>query len=284
MEPILELKNVSKRYESFQLDHMTFQLPKGAIMGLIGENGAGKTTTIKSILNMIHFDGDVLVFGKDIRKNEKEIKEDIGVVLSDSSFPQEMTAIQIDQVLQDVYQHWDSGYFFSYCEQFQLSVKKKIKEYSRGMKMKIQIACALSHHPKLLILDEATSGLDPVVRDEILDVFLDFIQDEEHSVLLSSHITSDIEKVADYVTFIHQGKLLISEEKDILLQEYAILRATPEQLSALSNDDIAGYRKGSYSIDVLIKHRDQIKRRFPDAVIDSASLEDILLYSVKGVK
>lgn len=282
MDAILELKNVSKRYETFHLDHMTFQLPKGAIMGLIGENGAGKTTTIKAILNMIHYDGEISVFGKAVSTNEKQIKEDIGVVLSDSSFPQEMSATQIDQVLQDVYTHWDSGCFFAYCEQFQLPIKKKIKDFSRGMKMKIQIACALSHHPKLLILDEATSGLDPVVRDEILDVFLEFIQDEEHSVLLSSHITSDIEKVADYVTFIHQGKLLISKEKDVLLEDYAILRATPEQFDALRKEDMAGYRKGAYSIDVLIKHRNEIKRRFPEAVMDPASLEDILLYSVKG--
>lgn len=284
MDAILECKEVTKKYKTFMLDHITFTLPKGSIMGLIGENGAGKTTTIKAILHMINVSGSIKVFGKDMKNEERILKEQIGAVLSDSSFPQEMTPVQIDHVLHDIYQHWDSASFFTYCEKFHLPAKQKIKEYSRGMKMKVQIACALSHHPKLLILDEATSGLDPVVRDEILDVFLEFIQDEEHSILLSSHITSDIEKVADYVTFMHEGKILISDEKDRLLEHYAILRATPQQFASLAPSDIVGYRKSSFAIDVLINDRTAIHRRFPDAVIDAATLEDILLYSVKGAR
>lgn len=282
MEAILECKELTKQYKTFTLDHVSFSLPKGSIMGLIGENGAGKTTTIKTILNMIEYQGSVTVFGKDMRQQERVLKEDIGVVLSDSTFPQEMTPLNIDKVLNDIYAHWDSTCFFHYCQVFGLPIKQKIKEYSRGMKMKVQIACALSHHPKLLLLDEATSGLDPVVRDEILDVFLDFIQDEEHSVLLSSHITSDIEKAADYVTFMHKGKILLSGEKDELLAYYGILRATPEQFAALRKEDYAGYRKSTYSMDVLIKDRQAIHRRFPEAIIDPATLEDILVYHVKG--
>lgn len=282
MNAILECKDVTKTYETFTLDHISFTLPKGSIMGLIGENGAGKTTTIKAILDMIKYDGTVTVFDRKMKASPRTLKEEIGVVLSDSSFPQEMTPVQIDKVLNDIYSHWDSACFFRYCNQFSLPIHQKIKEYSRGMKMKVQIACALSHNAKLLILDEATSGLDPVVRDEILDVFLEFIQDEERSVLLSSHITSDIEKAADYVTFLHKGKILLSAEKDVLLENYALLRATPQQYAALSNNEIVGYRKSNFSIDVLVKDKASILRRFPEAVFDPATLEDILLYSVKG--
>lgn len=283
MTPILNIEHISKTYQSFTLDNVSITLPKGTIMGFIGENGAGKSTTIKAILDLIKVDqGTIEVFGKKVQDDANGIKENIGVVLADSMFPENMSVKQIDKVMQNVYKQWNSSSFISQCNAFCLPLNQRNKEFSKGMKMKLSIACALSHNPKLLILDEATSGLDPIVRDEILEVFLDFIQDEEHSVLISSHITSDIEKVADFVTFIHQGKIILSEEKDELLENYAILRATDEQFQALDNDDYISYRKAKYAMDILVKNRSDIKRRFPEAILDNATLEDIMLYTVKG--
>lgn len=283
MENILTLKNVTKKYCDFQLKNINLELPKGTIMGFIGENGAGKTTTIKAILNQIHLDqGEIKVFGNDMKTKEKQNKEWLGTVLSESMFPENMNMLQIDKVMHNIFQQWDSPLFFEYGKKFQLPKDKRIKELSKGMRMKLAIACALSHHPKLLLLDEATSGLDPIVRDEILEVFMDFIQDEEHSVLLSSHITSDIEKIADYVTFIHKGEILLCEPKDEMLESYAILHATPEIFASLHKEDFIGYRKSKFSLDVLVKQRDDIQRRFPNAIMDGASLEDIMLFTVKG--
>lgn len=283
MEPILKLQHVTKQYQDFVLSDINLEIPKGTIMGFIGENGAGKSTTIKAILNLISIDsGNIRIFDKDNIKYEKECKEDIGVVLSESMFPENMNMVKIDKVMNQIFKKWDSPLFFSYGNKFQLPNRKKIKEFSKGMKMKLAIACALSHHPKLLLLDEATSGLDPVIREEILDVFLDFIQDEEHSVFISSHITSDIEKIADYITFIHEGKILLSKAKDEMLDEYGILRATPEQFASLQKEDYISYRKSAYAIDVLVKNKEAMLRKMPAAVIDPANLEDILLYMVKG--
>lgn len=283
MENILEIKNMTKSYADFQLKDVSLRIPKGTIMGFIGENGAGKTTTIKAILRLIEIEnGSIEVFGKDMKEFEKENKEMIGVVLADSMFPEAMQAKQIDCVMKELYKQWDSPLFYNYLKRFALPTKKTIKQFSKGMKMKLAIAIALSHHPKLLILDEATSGLDPVVRDEMLDIFLEFIQDGEKSVLISSHITSDIEKAADYVTFIHKGNILLSEEKDILLDSYGILKATPAMLERLTPSDYVGIRKSTFQLEVLVKNKEVILRRFPDAVIDHATLEDIMLYTVKG--
>lgn len=285
MENILEISDICKAYDGFTLDHVSFALPKGAIMGFIGENGAGKSTTIKAILGLVHIDsGSIQVFGKDMQMYEKENKEAIGVVLSESMFPDMMTLQSINKVLSNIYEQWDTSVFYEYMQRFQLPDKKPIKSFSKGMKMKLSIACALSHHPRLLLLDEATVGLDPVVREEILDVFMDFIQDEEHSILLSSHITSDIEKVADYVTFIHKGKILLSAAKDELLESYGILRCDEQLLQQLSPSDYTSYRKTSFSCDVLVKDKDAIHRRFPNAIIDGATLEDIMVFTVKGVQ
>lgn len=283
MQNILCINHMKKKYEGFQIKDLSLRIPKGVIMGFIGENGAGKTTTIKAILNMIHIDqGTISVFGKDSIRQGKEIREEVGVVLSESSFPENMNPTQINSVLSSVFTNWDETRFYELLAQFQLPKNKRIKEYSRGMHMKLGIAMALAHHPKLLILDEATSGLDPIVRDEILDVFLEFIQDEEHSIFLSSHITSDIEKVADYVTFIHKGDIVLSEAKDEILESYGILKTTPERFAMLSKEDYVSYRKTSYSLEALIKHKEDVLRIMPDAVIDPASLEDIMLFTVKG--
>ena len=283
MDNILSIRHLKKTYPGFQIKDLSLDIPKGVIMGFIGENGAGKTTTIKAILDLIHLDsGSIQIFGKDSISCGKEIRQEIGVVLSESNFPEYMTPKQIDSVLSSIYHNWDKPLYNQLLQQFQLPKNKRIKEYSRGMHMKLGIAMALAHHPSLLILDEATSGLDPIVRDEILDVFLDFIQDEEHSIFLSSHITSDIEKVADYVTFLHKGTIVMSEQKDDLLECYGILKTTPEKFALLSANDYVSYRKSNYTLEALIRNKTDIQRILPDAVIDPASLEDIMLFTVKG--
>ena len=283
MEHILDIQNITKSYADFSLKNVSFTIPKGCIMGFVGENGAGKTTTIKAIMDMISLDsGKITVFGLDNKEYGKTIRQDIGAVLTESSFPTYMNARQCAKVLASLFDQWDQPLFESYLKRFDLPVHKQIKSLSKGMRMKLNIAMAISHHPKLLILDEATSGLDPIVREEILDLFLEFIQDEEHSILLSSHITSDIEKAADYITFIHEGKIILCEEKDILLEQYGILKTTPEIMMLLDQKDYVNYRKTAYSLEVLVQNKDMILQKVKDAVIDRATLEDIMLFTVKG--
>lgn len=284
MDNAIELKNVSKQYKDFALNDVSFTVPKGSIMGLIGENGAGKTTTIKLILNMIKKDaGSIRIFGADNIEHEREIKEQIGVVLDRLSFNDQLKLKEIAAIMRAIFsKSWDDQLFAEYVRNFKLPQDKKVKELSRGMGMKLSIAIALAHRPKLLILDEATSGLDPIVRSEILDVFLDFIQDEEHSILISSHITSDLEKVADYITFIHEGRVALSESKDKLLYEYGVLKCGEELFHALDQNDIAGYRKSSFGYEALVCDREKTTRKYEGAVIDSATLEDIMLFTVKG--
>ena len=217
MENNLEVKNLRKKYNGFELKDINLELPKGMIMGLIGENGAGKTTTIKSILNLIKIDkGEIKIFGLNIKENEKKIKEDIGVVLDDGFFSEYLNPADINKIMRKMYKNWDEKLYFKYLEDFKLPKNKISKEFSSGMKMKLKIAVALSHHPKLLILDEPTSGLDPVARSEILDIFQDFIQNEDNSIFVSSHITSDLEHIADYITFINEGKIVLSKTRDEL--------------------------------------------------------------------
>ncbi len=278
MENILEINNLSKEYGEFKLKNINLTLPKGSIMGLIGENGAGKSTTIKLILNLAkRKSGDIKIFGLDNIRNEKEIKEQLGVVLDESYFHDNLNSKDVSSIMSRVYKNWDSPVFDSYIEKFKLPEKKIIKEYSRGMKMKLSIAVALSHHPKLLILDEATSGLDPMVRNEILDVLLDFIQDEEHSILVSSHITSDLEKIADYITFIHQGEIVFSEEKDSILDSHGILKCGAEDFKTLDEELIVAFEKSSFGYNVLIKDRHKLSGRYNNFIIDKPSFEDIML-------
>lgn len=279
MENLLEIRNLSKKYEGFYLENINLSLPKGCIMGFVGENGAGKSTTIKLLLNLIHRDsGEIRIFGQDNIKNEKQIKEAIGVVLDESNFPDHMTATNINVVMKNIYKNWDDTVFRNYLEKFGLQKHKTIKDYSRGMKMKLSIATALSHHAKLLILDEATSGLDPLVRDEILDIFLEFIQNEEHSIFISSHIISDLEKSADYITLIHKGKIFFSEAKDKLLDDYGIFKCSHADFATLDQHLIVGYRKNQFGVEALIK-----KNKFnKDFTVDHASIEDIMLYHIRG--
>lgn len=285
MENILELQGISKTYKKsdFTLDKVSFSLPYGAIMGFVGENGAGKSTTIGCILNTVAKDsGMVKLFGREMLDADTDIREKIGVVYDGDNFPGYWTAKQLAQVMDGLYAEWDNALFQKYLADFRLPAKQKIKHYSRGMTMKLAIAAALSHHPQLLILDEATSGLDPIMRDEMLDVFLDFVQEENHSILISSHITSDLEKVADYITFIHDGKLLMTASKDELLYRHAVMRCKESQFLALDPGDILAYRKRELQIDVLVADGKEAKKKYRDIVIDHVSIEEIMLLLGKG--
>lgn len=285
MNNILELKEVSKTFpqSNFTLDKISFSLPYGAIMGFVGENGAGKTTTIGCILNTVAKDnGTITLFGKEMQDNDTDLREKIGVVYDGDNFPSYLTAGQLSKIMQGLYKKWDNSLYQKYLNDFHLPVEQKIKNYSRGMTMKLAISVSLSHHPQLLILDEATSGLDPIMRDEILDVFLDFVQEEDHSILLSSHITSDLEKIADYITFIHDGKLIMTASKNDLVYNYAVMRCRESQFLALNPSDILAYRKRDFQIDVLVLNGKEAQKKYKDVVVDHVSIDEIMLLLVKG--
>lgn len=285
MENILELEKVCKTFPrtDFALKDISFQVPYGAIMGFVGENGAGKTTTIGCILNTLQKSGGtVKLFGREMTDADTDIRERIGVVYDGDNFPGYLTAGRLSNIMAGIYTKWDETLYGKYLDMFHLPVKQKIKNYSKGMTMKLAIAAALSHHPQFLILDEATSGLDPVVRDDILDVFLEFVQEEDHSILLSSHITSDLEKVADYITFIHNGKLIMTASKDELMYNYAVLRCREKQFQALERADIVAYRKKDYQIDVLVADGRKAEHKYGNVIVDHVSVDEIMLLLVKG--
>lgn len=276
----IEIKGLEKRYDGFQLGSFDLTLPSGCIMGLVGENGAGKSTTIKLIMNAIGRDaGEISVLGVDNRSAEfRDVKEDIGVVLDEAYFPEVMSARNVGKVMALTYKNWDAAAFEGYLKKFSLAPDKIFKDYSRGMRMKLAIAAALSHGAKLLILDEATSGLDPMARDELLDIFNDFTRDENCSILLSSHIVSDLEKICDYIAFLHKGRLVLCEEKDRLLEEYALVRLPEERLSELSEESIISRRASSYGTEALV-----LRGGIPAAIpTEHTSLEDIILFLAKG--
>lgn len=285
MDYCLQVENLSKNYSGFKLNNVSINIPSGSIMGFVGENGAGKTTTIKLILNLIKRDnGKIKILGLDNIKDEKAIKEQIGVVFDESYFHDMLNITQVEKMLRNIYKNWDSQVYSNYIEQFKLPANKIIKEFSRGMKMKLSIAAALSHHPKLLMLDEATSGLDPIIRNEILDIFYNFIQDEKHSILISSHITSDLEKIADYITFIHNGEILLSAAKDELLENYVLIKCTLTDYETLDKSDIIGTRKNIFGYELLVHLQQNGRHKYDDFIKDKPSLEDILLFYVKEGK
>lgn len=278
MEYALKLDNVSKVYTDFKLEHVNINLPQGCIMGFIGENGAGKSTTIKLILDLIQRDeGTITILGKDNKTELRSVKENIGVVMDESNFPENLNAVEINKILKKTYKTWDENKFYNLLQSFSILQNKSIKDYSRGMKMKLSIAVSLSHDSKILILDEATSGLDPIVRDEILDIFLDFIQDETHSIFISSHIISDLEKVCDYITFIHKGKIVFSESKDDLIDNYGIIKCTEEDLKKIDSNFIKGIRKNKFGVEALVL-KNKIKENF---VMEKAKIEDIMIFHIK---
>lgn len=277
----LKLDDVTKHYKDFTLNNISFSVPEGSIVGLIGENGAGKSTTINSILGLTKKDsGTITMLGS---SNIDEVsKDEIGVVFDGNNYPDVLNPKQLGKVFANIYSTWDMNTYEKMLSNFKLPMNKKIKNFSKGMKMKYSISVAFSHHSKLLILDEATSGLDPIIRDEILDMLLDFIQDEEHSVLVSSHITSDLEKIADYIVFIHEGKIIFSKPKDELLEKYGIIKCGATQFDALDKEEIIAYRKQDYEWQVLVADRQKAEKKYPKAMVIPANIDEIMLMYVKG--
>ena len=286
MENIIEIKNLKKKYDDkFELGEIDIKIPKGVIVGLIGENGAGKTTLIKSMLKIIKIDGgEIRIFGKDYKKEEIAIKEDIGVVLDNMFFPELLNAKDINNSMKDIYKNWDSELYFSYLKEFNLPDNKSLKSMSKGMRKKLEIATALAHKPKLLILDEPTSGLDPVVRNEVLDIFLKFIEDEEHSILLSTHITSDLEHIADEIIFMDKGKKVLQKSRDEIIDNYGILKCDIDYFSNIDKKDIIAYKKTKYAYEILVKDKEQASKKYHSCVIDKITLEDLMVLVIKGEK
>ena len=279
----LVVDGLTKQYRDFTLDHISFCVPRGSIVGLIGENGAGKSTAIQAILGLIQKDaGSISLLGKTEEEMDAATRNRIGVVFDGSTFPGALSPDKLNTVFQRIYETWDEDVYFSLLEQLSLPKEKKFKEFSKGMRMKLSIAVALSHHSEFLILDEATSGLDPVVRDDILDIFLDFVQDENHSILVSSHITSDLEKVADYIVFLHEGKIIFSKSKDELIYRYGIIKCGAAQFAAIDQQDIVAWRKQDYEWDILVADRDAAGKKYPKTIIDPATIDDIMLFYGKG--
>ena len=281
MNDALIISGLTKTYKDFMLNGVSFSVPCGSIVGLIGENGAGKSTTINAVLGLIQKEaGSICVLGKE--QPDNEIKEQIGVVFDGNNYPEIFSTRKLNRVMKDIYHSWEEHTFLNLLKKFSLPTDKPIKQFSKGMKMKLAIAVALSHNSKLLILDEATSGLDPVIRDDILDILLDFAQDETHSILISSHITTDLEKIADYIVFIHEGQVVFSKLKDELIEQYGIIKCGAAQFEALDKSDIIVYRKMDYEWQVLAADRVAMKKKYPKALIDSASIDEIMLLYVKG--
>ena len=274
----LEIKHLSKSFPGFALKDISFTLPCGCIMGMIGENGAGKSTTLRLILDILHKDeGQVTILGQDNAQHMERIKEDLGVVPDEIGLPGVLTPIQIGNIMRHTFTRWDDTLYSQYLERFALPSGKSFKVFSKGMRMKLGIAIALSHHPKFLLLDEATSGLDPVVRDELLDIFNDFTRDPSHAILISSHIVSDLEKICDYVVFLHKGRLLLCEEKDRLISEYGIISCQKELLSALDPGAVLYTKTTAYGASAILR-RDAVPAGLTASPIN---LEDLFLSMVK---
>ncbi|MBR1866897.1 MAG: ABC transporter ATP-binding protein [Lachnospiraceae bacterium] len=281
MENVIEVNGLRKQYDGFALKDVSFSVPMGSITGFIGQNGAGKTTTIYSILNIIQQDaGTIRIWGKDPVQEEHAVKEEIGVVFDEMGYHDVMTPAQLNKMMKYVYRNWQEETFFSYLERFGLSAKKKCGKFSRGMRMKLQIAVALSHQPSLLVMDEPTSGLDPIVRNEILDIFQEFVEEEEHTILLSSHIIGDLERIADKIVFIHQGELLFSDHKDRLLEQHGILRVKKQEREIVRDEDVVSIRTSAYGAEILVRDREECRRRYPNLLMEPATLEEIMLFYV----
>ena len=281
----IEIKGVTKQYDGFTLDNISFDVPQGSIMGFIGQNGAGKTTTIRALLNIIPINsGEITLLGLDHIQHEQEIKERIAVVFDELPFHDIFTARDMARIFTGLYPKWDDKIYQQYLERFQLPQKKKIGQFSKGMKMKLQIACALSHGAELLIMDEATTGLDPVVRSEILGIFLEYLQDERHSILMSSHITSDLEKIADSVTFIDRGKILVSGYKDDVLESHGLLKCSKQDYKQIDPEDIISTRMTDFGAEVMVADRTAAAKKYSGMVLDPTTLEEIMVYYVNRGK
>lgn len=290
-EYVIEVDHLTKKYQDFTLCDVSFKIPAGAIVGFVGENGAGKSTTIKAMLGLMPVEaGDVKILGNQVGSGDEAWREQIGVVFDECNFPQELRVKDIWNILKNIYKTWDDAGFMEYLTKFDLPLDKKVKDLSKGMKMKLSIATALGHDSKVLILDEATSGLDPVIRNEILDIFREYTMEEDRAVFLSSHITSDIEKIADYIMFIHKGHVLFYENKDDLIYNYGMVRCTAKQAEGIPEEIIAGREENAFGVNILVKNKQMltdsgfmnVEDTEPVPVIDRVSIEDILLYIVKN--
>lgn len=284
-ENAIEIKDLTVKYDGFTLDHISFDVMKGSIMGFIGQNGAGKSTTINALLNIIKRDeGTIKMLGLDNIKDEITIKQQIAAVFDEIPFHDQLNAKNLNTILKEVYEEWNPDTFWSYLDRLSLPSKKKIADFSKGMKMKLQIATALSHNAKLLIMDEATTGLDPVVRNECLDMFLEYLQDENHSILMSSHITGDLEKIADSVTFIHKGKLLLTGYKDDILEQHGVIKCKKSDYKDISPEDIVSCRMTDFGAEVMVKDKQLCKNKYSGLILDGTSLEEIMLFYVNSGK
>lgn len=284
MDTILEIKDLTKIYKDFKLDKVNFKLSKGYIMGLIGPNGAGKSTTIKLIMNLIRKNsGDIKVFGLDNIEHEKEIKQKIGFVYDENCFYEDLTVTEMKRVIAPFYKEWDNRAFDKYISEFGLPKNKKIKQLSKGMRMKYSLAIALSHNAEFIIMDEPTSGLDPVFRSEMLDILYSVIQDENKGILFSTHITTDLQKAADYITFLNSGKIVFSDDKDSILENYSIVKGNNGILDKAIRDKFIGINENSFGFEGLTNNTEAIRKLLKDRVlIERASLDDIMVYTVRG--
>ena len=284
-ENAIEIKDITKKYDGFTLDNVSITVPKGSIMGFIGQNGAGKTTTIRALLNIIGIDsGEIRLLGLDHIKDEYAIKERIAVVFDELPFHDSFTGEALSKMFSGLYGSWDKTGFFSLCERLGLPVKKKMSKFSKGMKMKMQIATALSHNAELLIMDEATTGLDPIVRNEILDIFREYLMDGNRSILMSSHITSDLEKIADSVAFIDKGKMLISGYKDDILDTHGVIKCTREEYTEIDPADYISARLSDFGAEVMTADRRAAAKKYSGAIIEKTTLEEIMLFYVNHEK
>ncbi len=282
---VIELKNVTKDYGDFKLDNVSFAVPEGTVCGFIGQNGAGKTTTINLILDVIKRDsGEITLFGESVNKDTAYLREDIGVVFDEMGFHEFMNARDINIMMKNIYKNWDEEVFFENLKKFSLPSKKKCGAFSRGMRMKLQIAVALSHNAKLLIMDEPTSGLDPIVRNEMINIFREFVVEEDHTILLSSHITSDLEKIADEVVFIDGGKIVLSGNKDEILEKHAVLKCRKDELSKISESLIVNSEVSEYGAETLVNDKHAAEKLYPGMVIERAELEQIMIGYVNRKK
>lgn len=278
---VLDLCDVTKKYDDFTLDHVSFQVPRGCICGFVGQNGAGKTTTIQLILDIIKKDGgSIKVFDQDMEKDGAALKEKIGVVFDEMGFHEFLTATEINRVMKNVYANWQEDLFFDYLKRFSLPRKKRCGSFSRGMRMKLQIAVALSHQAEFLIMDEPTSGLDPIVRNEILQIFQEFVMEENHTILLSSHITSDLERIADMVTFINRGKIVLSGDKNEILERHGLIKCKKDEVQKIDPQDIISYRQSAFGAEVLVADREKCAAKYSSMVIEQTTLEEIMVFYV----
>lgn len=284
MENVIELRNVSKSFKGFELKDISISVKKGFVTGFIGGNGAGKSTTIKLIMNLLQPDsGEITLFGLNYKQHEKEIKQRIGFVFDQNVFYENLTLLEMKSLIAPIYKNWDNAAFNHYVDMFELPIKQRLSTFSKGMMMKASLAVALSHHPELIIMDEPTSGLDPIFRRELLGVLRDIMQDGERTIFFSTHITTDLERIADYITFIHNGRHIFSKEYYSIQEDYAIVKGDLNLLDRDTEQEFVAIRKTNFGFEALTNNKKRVEKLFGDTVLlEKPTLEDIMLYTKKG--